>query len=98
MLEAAAVGVPSPHGEEDVLVCVAPKPGSTIDPEALVAFLRARMAHFMVPRYVRILDGLPKTPTNKVQKAELRAAGITADTWDREAAGIILKRERFNKL
>jgi crotonobetaine/carnitine-CoA ligase len=46
---------------------------------------------------VRFLDALPKTPTNKVQKAELRAAGVTADTWDREAAGIILKRERFNR-
>jgi crotonobetaine/carnitine-CoA ligase len=55
------------------------------------------MAHFMVPRYVRVLEALPKTPTNKVQKAELRAAGVTSDTWDREAAGIILKRERFNR-
>jgi len=98
VLEAAAVGVPSPHGEEDLLVCVAAKPGATIEPEALIDFLRARMAHFMVPRYVRVLDALPKTPTNKVKKADLRAAGVTTDAWDREAAGIILKRERFNKL
>ncbi len=97
VLEAAAVGVPSPHGEEEILICIARKPGAAIEPEALVGFLRERMAHFMVPRYVRFLDALPKTPTNKVQKAELREAGITSDTWDREAAGIILKRERFNR-
>ncbi len=35
------------------------------------------------------------TPTEKVQKHLLRADGITADTWDREAAGIVLKRERL---
>jgi len=97
VLEAAAVGVPSPHGEEEILICIARKPGARVDPETLVTFLRERMAHFMVPRFVRFLDSLPKTPTNKVQKAELRAAGITPETWDREAAGIILKRERFNR-
>ena len=53
------------------------------------------MAHFMVPRYVRIVTSLPKTPTNKIQKAELRKEGITADTWDRDAAGIVVKRERL---
>ena len=44
---------------------------------------------------VRILNELPKTPTAKVMKAELRKDGITPDTWDREAAGIKLKRERL---
>ena len=54
------------------------------------------MAHFMIPRYVRIVDELPKTPTQKVQKHLLREEGITADTWDREAAGIVVKRERLS--
>jgi crotonobetaine/carnitine-CoA ligase len=50
----------------------------------------------MVPRYIRIVDELPKTPTQKVQKVELRKAGITADTWDRERdGGIVLKREKL---
>jgi crotonobetaine/carnitine-CoA ligase len=51
------------------------------------------MAHFMVPRYVRVVPKLPKTPTQKVQKHLLRSDGITADTWDREKAGIRLRRE-----
>lgn len=95
--EAAAVAVPSELGEDDVLVCVAPVEGHTIDPADLIAFLKDRMAYFMVPRYVRILPDLPKTPSAKVLKHELRAEGITPDTWDREAAGIRIKGERFDK-
>ena len=41
----------------------------------------------------RFVPALPKTPTNKIQKSDLRAQGITADTWDREAAGMMLKRD-----
>ena len=93
--EAAAIPVPSPNGEDEVMVVVSPRAGLVIDPEALLHFLIPRMAHFMVPRFVRTRDSLPKTPTNKIQKAELRKEGITADTWDREAAGIVIKRERL---
>ncbi len=95
VLEAAAVAVPSGHGEDEILLCVAARPGQAVEPAALVEFLRGRMAHFMVPRYIRCMAGLPRTPTNKVQKAELRQAGLTSDTFDREAAGVVLKRERF---
>ncbi len=93
--EVAAYAVASPAGEDEVMIAVAPKPGDTIDPVALIKYLTPRMAHFMVPRYVRIEAELPKTPTNKIQKSDLRAQGITADTWDREAAGMTLKREKL---
>lgn len=93
--EVAAYGVDLPGGEQEVMICVAPKAGATIDPKALIGFLIPRMAHFMVPRYVRVEPELPKTPTNKIQKVELRKEGLTADTWDREAAGIRLKREKL---
>ena len=93
--EAAAVAVPSELGEDEVMAIVAPAPGQTIDPAALVEFLRERMAYFMIPRYVRILPELPKTPSAKVLKAELRREGITADTWDREQAGIVIRRDRI---
>ena len=93
--ECAAVSVPSELGEDEVLAVIAPAPGRTIDPAALLEFLRERLAYFMIPRYVRILAELPKTPSSKVLKAELRAAGITADTWDRERAGIVIRRDRI---
>ena len=64
-------------------------------PAALLAFLEPRLAHFMIPRYVRIVDALPKTPTEKVEKHRLRAEGIAPDSWDREAAGVRIRRERL---
>ena len=91
--EAAAVGVPSELGEEELLGVVVVKPGHTVEPAELIAFLSGRMAHFMVPRYIRFVDALPKTPTSKVEKHALRAEGVTDQTWDREAAGMKLKRE-----
>ena len=95
VLEVAAIPVPNASGEDDVMVVLAPKPGETIDPAELLRFLMPRMAHFMVPRYVRMVAALPKTETNKIQKAGLRKEGITADTWDRDAAGIVVKREKL---
>jgi crotonobetaine/carnitine-CoA ligase len=96
--EVAAVGVPSPDGEEEVLVAVAPTPGAgPIDPAALVQFLVPRMPHYMVPRYVRVMDSLPRTPTNKIRKVDIRQQGVTADCWDRVAAGIEVKRTRLGQ-
>ncbi len=95
VLEVAAIPAPNPAGEDEVMIVLAAQPGETIDPAELLRFLIPRMAHFMVPRYVRIVSALPKTETNKIQKAGLRKEGITADTWDREAAGIFVKREKL---
>lgn len=93
--EVAAVGVPSSDGEEEVLIAVAPTPGAAVDPAALVRFLVPRMPHYMVPRYVRVMDALPKTPTNKVRKVEIRQQGVTAECWDRIAAGIEVRRTKL---
>jgi crotonobetaine/carnitine-CoA ligase len=47
------------------------------------------LPHYMVPRYLQIIDALPRTPTNKVMKSELRAAA--GECWDRKAAGVTLR-------
>ena len=91
--EAAVIGVPSEYSEDDVMAVIACVPGATIDCAELIAFLEPRMSYFMIPRYIRILDELPKTASAKVQKAGLRTEGITTDTWDRDKAGIRLRRE-----
>ncbi len=93
--DAAAIGVTSEHSENDVLVAVAAVEDKVIDPVELIMFLKERMPHFMVPRYIRILDDLPKTPTSKVRKHVLREQGVTEDTWDREAAGISIRRDQL---
>jgi carnitine-CoA ligase len=93
--EAAAIAVKSEIAEDEVCAVVAIKEGEAFDPAALIEFLRPRMAHFMVPRYVRVVEALPRTPTAKIEKVKLRAEGLTTDTWDREAAGIVVKREKI---
>jgi crotonobetaine/carnitine-CoA ligase len=40
------------------------------------------MPKFMIPRFIKFRDNLPKTPTNRVQKVKLREEGVTSDTWD----------------
>jgi len=93
--EAAVVGIASEHGDEEILVAVVPKPGHEIEPRALAEHLIPRMPHYMVPRYIRVMQELPRTATNKVKKVEIREQGITADAWDREAANMRLKRTTF---
>lgn len=86
VLESAAVAVDSDDGEDELKVVVVLHPGRTLRPADLAAFLGLRLARFMVPRYIEFCEALPKTPTEKVKKAELRAAGITDRTWDRTAS------------
>jgi carnitine-CoA ligase len=90
--EAAVIAVPSEYSEDEVMAVVAPVPGTSLDPAELIDFLRPRLAYFAVPRYIRIVEELPKTPTAKVQKVPLRQEGLVAGTWDREAAGIRVER------
>ncbi|MEU4896073.1 AMP-binding protein [Streptomyces sp. NPDC044780] len=90
--EAAVVAVAGEISEDEVMAVIAPDPGVTIDPVDLIRFLQPRMAYYMVPRYIRFVEQLPKTPTAKIQKASLREVGVTSDTWDREAAGIKIAR------
>jgi crotonobetaine/carnitine-CoA ligase len=90
--ECAAVGVPSEFdGDDDVLLCVVPEAGAVPDEADLIRHLAAELPHFMVPRYLRYLDALPRTPTGKPQKVQLRNEGITPTTWDRKAAGVSLR-------
>jgi crotonobetaine/carnitine-CoA ligase len=91
VLESAAVPVPSELGEDEVMLYVILRPHKELSPEELIAYCEERMAYFMVPRYVEFVKELPKTPTEKIQKFELRKRG-TRNAWDREKAGYKLKR------
>jgi crotonobetaine/carnitine-CoA ligase len=82
VLDAAAYGVPSDLTEEDVMVAVVPHPAHMVDPAELIDFCTTRMGRHMVPRYIDVLDALPRTPTEKVEKALLRKRGVTATTWE----------------
>jgi crotonobetaine/carnitine-CoA ligase len=90
--ESAVVAVPSDLTEDEIKAVVVPREGRTIDPAELTRFLVDRMPYFMVPRYLAFASELPKTPTQKVHKHQLRDAGVGDGVWDREAAGIVLRR------
>lgn len=90
--ECAAHAVRSPLGEDEVKVAVVLQPGETARPEELLDFCVGRMAHHAVPRFVELVDQLPKTETQRVQYGVLKERGLTPATWDREAAGYEVTR------
>ncbi|MBO0729602.1 MAG: AMP-binding protein [Acidimicrobiaceae bacterium] len=90
--EAAAIGVPSEVGEDDVMACLTLKPGAALEMVELMDFCAGRMPYFAVPRYVDIIDQLPKNVIGRVLKPELRERGVTSSTWDREQAGYVVRR------
>jgi carnitine-CoA ligase len=92
VFENAVVAVPSEISEDDIKAIVVPREGVTIDPVELTRFLIDKLPYFMVPRYIEFADELPKTPTQKVIKHVLREQGLTGKVWDREAAGMVLRR------
>lgn len=82
VMESAAVGVPSELSEDDIKVFVVPKAGSRLTAQNLVEHARVTLPRYMVPRYVEIVDELPKTPTQKVERVRLAALPLTSRTWD----------------
>jgi crotonobetaine/carnitine-CoA ligase len=90
--EAAAVGIPSELGEDDILVAITLRPGATVDYIELLDFCSERMPYFCVPRYLEVLDEIPKNVIGRVRKDVLRSRGLGAGTWDREAHGYVVSR------
>lgn len=89
--ECAVIGVSSAATEHDIKACIVLKDDLRATPEELIEFLRSRLPYFMLPRYIEFLDALPRTPTEKIRKQELRSAGVTQTTWDADKAGVSLK-------
>jgi crotonobetaine/carnitine-CoA ligase len=91
----AAVIAVAAEIEQEVMAFVVARPEASPAPEELVAFLEQRLPYYAVPRYLEYVDDLPRTVALRVDKALLRERGLSAETWDREAAGIRLRRERL---
>ncbi|HLM04724.1 MAG TPA: acyl-CoA synthetase [Blastococcus sp.] len=70
--EVAVFGISHPLWIEAVTAVVVPKPGASITPEDVEAHARARLAGFKRPKYVVLADALPKNPSGKILKRELR--------------------------
>jgi carnitine-CoA ligase len=90
--EAAAVAVPSDLGEDDILVVVTLQPDANFNHAELLDFCSARMPYFCVPRYLEVLDEIPRNVIGRVRKDLLRKRGLGENAWDREEHGYILSR------
>jgi carnitine-CoA ligase len=78
------VAADSEAGEDEVMAYLVTN--REVDAAELWSFCEGRIPAFAIPRFLRFVDEMPKTPSERVQKAELRKLGITPDTHDRLAA------------
>jgi len=92
--DVAVYGVRSEMAEDEVAATVVLRGGAQVTYAGLIEHCRRNMAYYMVPRYLKFAGDLPKTLSGKVQKYLLREAAHAdpGSLWDREAAGIVVKR------
>jgi fatty-acyl-CoA synthase len=81
--EVAVVGLPDPRWIEAVTAIVVVKAGQVLDEDAVIKHCAASMAHFKVPKRVILVDSLPKNPSGKLLKRELRQRYLGSETLDK---------------
>lgn len=91
VVESAVHAVPSQLGEDDIKACIVVS--ADVQPADLFAYFRSNLPYFAIPRYVEIIDALPRNGVGRVMKHKLRAAGVTTDTWDFEAMELTVTKE-----
>jgi crotonobetaine/carnitine-CoA ligase len=91
--DVAVHAVPSELGEDDVKITAVLQHGEHLAEEELCRWTAERVPYFAIPRYVEFRDELPRNPVGRVLKYQLRDEGVTAATWDREAAGVTFERK-----
>jgi fatty-acyl-CoA synthase len=74
VLEAQVFGVPDAKLGEEVCAWIVLKPGASATEEEIREFCRGQIAHYKIPRHVRLVVELPKTVTGKAQKFAMREA------------------------
>ena len=73
VLEVAVIGVPDEKWGEAVKAVCVPKPGATIDADSVISWARERLAGYKVPKSIDVIDALPRNPSGKILRRELRA-------------------------
>lgn len=92
VVEAIAFPVPSALTDDEIMTALILRDGAKPDARAICEWAATRMPYYAVPRYILIVDDVPRGPTGKVLKAELRTAGVVEGTWDRMASDLILEK------
>lgn len=91
--EAAVHAVASAATEDDIKAVLVLHAGASITPREVFDVAREYLPYFAVPRYVEVVDELPRTVTLRVRKHVLRERGITPETWDLQAMGLVVARD-----
>jgi fatty-acyl-CoA synthase len=76
IVDAQVIGVPDAKYGEELMAWVRLKDGSDLDAEALREFCQGKLAHYKIPRYVRVVAEFPMTVTGKVRKVQMRAESV----------------------
>ncbi len=72
IVEAAVIGVPHESLGEEIKAVIALGPGQALEPDELIAYTRQHLAAYKYPRLIEFVSELPKGPTGKILKRELR--------------------------
>ncbi len=92
LADVAVHAVPSELSEDDLKITATLKAGADLSPEELFRWCIDRLPYFVLPRYIEFRNELPRSPTGRVLKRELRNEAVTASTWDSEASDIEYER------
>jgi crotonobetaine/carnitine-CoA ligase len=92
LVEVAAHAVPSDLTEDDLKITAVRRDGSALTEEELCRWCLEKVPYFAVPRYIEFRTDLPRNPTGKVLKYQLRDEGRTDSTWDRETSGVEIRK------
>lgn len=92
--DVAAYGVQSEElaSEQELAICVVPRPNVSIDPMELASFINDNAPYYFVPRYIDFVDNLPRNAHGRTLKHELRDRGPSANVWDRDRSGFKARR------
>ena len=90
--EAAVHALGAQTGEDEIKATLVLREGATVTHRELCLWSIENLPYFAVPRFLEFRTELPKNPTGRVLKYQLRDEGVTADTWDRQSEGIEVRR------
>jgi crotonobetaine/carnitine-CoA ligase len=93
--EAAVVAVASEVAEDEIKAVITLSEGAEFDPVAILRHVYDRLPYFMVPRFIQVVEQLPKTQTLRVQKQALRVSDGTMQVWDCEVHGFRITRHEL---
>lgn len=87
--DCAIVPVKGEMADNEILAVIVPgSPADAFAFEEFFTWCAAQMPHYMVPRYLRLVEDMPRGHSGKIEKHKLKDTGLTSSTWDASAVGL----------